>query len=220
MGKLILLRHGNSVWNKKNIFTGWVDVALSKQGIDEALKAGKLLSKIKFDKIYTSALSRAQMTLQLLMLENEDNRELCIDHGKNPWYTHGIDENDSIKVFASEALNERYYGDLQGREKSAFKQEVGEELFKQYRRSYDVAPPNGESLKMTIQRTLPYFDQEILPSIKDGNTVLIVAHGNSLRGILKQILNISDEKIVGYEIETGKPMMFFYKNEQFVEKTI
>lgn len=219
MGKLILLRHGNSMWNQKNIFTGWVDVSLSKKGVAEASKAGKLLSKIKFDAIFTSALTRAQMTLQLAMLENEDDRSMYFEHADKRYF-HGVDVKNTLMVNVSEALNERFYGDLQGKEKSAFKKSVGEELFTQYRRSYATPPPNGESLKMTIERTLPYFDKEILPLIKKGKTVLVVAHGNSLRGIVKEVMNISDDQIVSYEIATGQPLVFSYKEGAFTQGKI
>ena len=217
MGKLILLRHGNSTWNQKNIFTGWVDISLSKRGVTEAIEAGKALSQIKFDALFTSRLSRAQMTLQLALLENKDQRTLYFEH-KDHKYFHGVDEKNSLKVHVSEELNERFYGDLQGKEKTAFKESVGEELFQQYRRSYDIPPPNGESLKMTINRTLPYFDKEILPLVKEGKTVLIVAHGNSLRGIVKEVMNISDDNIVSYEIGTGSPLIFSYDGSAFVEE--
>jgi 2,3-bisphosphoglycerate-dependent phosphoglycerate mutase len=219
MGKLILLRHGNSAWNQKNIFTGWVDISLSKKGVEEAVAAGKLLSKIKFDAIYTSCLSRAQMTLQLAMLENKEERSMFLEHADKRYF-HGIDKETSIMVHVSEALNERFYGDLQGKEKNAFKESAGEELFTQYRRSYDIPPPNGESLKMTIERTLPYFDKEILPRVKEGKTVLIVAHGNSLRGIVKEVMKVSDSEIVAYEIATGNPLVFNYEKGSFVEGKI
>jgi len=215
MGKLILVRHGNSVWNKKNIFTGWVDISLSKQGVKEALKAGKKLSKVKFDAVYTSKLLRAQMTLQLLMLENKDERDLVMHHSGDERYEAGIDPSETLSVQVSEALNERYYGELQGRNKEEYKSEVGESLFKTYRRSFDTPPPGGESLEMTINRTLPYFDTEILPKVKEGKTVLVVAHGNSLRGIVKEVMQISNKDISEYEIATGKPLIFAYKNEVF-----
>ncbi len=214
MGKLILVRHGESVWNKKNIFTGWVDVSLSKKGIEEALEAGKLLSKIKFDHIYTSELSRAQMTLQLIMLENQDRRTLYLAHPQDKAYRPGI-KSDVIIGNISKSLNERCYGDFQGMNKDELKKEVGEEKFMQYRRSYATIPPGGESLKMTIERALPYFDQEILPKVKEGKTVLIVAHGNSLRGIVKELMHISEQDIVGYEIKTGNPLIFHYENQKF-----
>lgn len=220
MGKLVLLRHGNSVWNKKNIFTGWVDVSLSKQGVEEAYNAGKKLASFHFDQIYTSCLQRAGVTLQLVMLENQDERVLLFPHKENERYSHGVDEKDAIFVTCNDALNERYYGDLQGRNKEVCKKEFGEELFTKYRRSYDTPPPSGESLKMTIARTLPYFDKEILPQIKEGKTILVVAHGNSLRGIVKEILEINDEEIVGYEIATGDPLVFGYENGEFKKEDV
>lgn len=214
MGKLILVRHGESVWNKKHIFTGWVDVSLSKKGIEEAISAGRLLSKITFDEIYTSELSRAQMTLQLIMMENQDGRTLYLGHPGDKAYEPAI-KKDTISANVSKALNERCYGDFQGKSKDELKKEVGEEKFMQYRRSYATIPPGGESLKMTVDRTLPYFDREILPKVKDGKTVLIVAHGNSLRGIVKELMHISEEDIVKYEIETGKPLLFLYESKRF-----
>jgi len=214
MGKLILVRHGESVWNKKNIFTGWVDVSLSKKGIEEAQEAGRLLSKIIFDHIYTSELSRAQMTLQLIMLENEDGRILYLAHPQDKAYEPGV-KSGVIAATISKELNERCYGNFQGKNKEELKKEVGEEKFMQYRRSFATIPPGGESLKMTIERALPYFDREILPKVQEGKTVLIVAHGNSLRGIVKELMHISEHDIAGYEIKTGTPLIFQYENQIF-----
>ncbi len=220
MGKLILVRHGNSVWNQKNIFTGWVDVSLSKKGIIEASDAGKILAKVKFDAIFTSTLSRAIMTLQLMMLENEDLRTLIISHGEEKKFLHGVDMSTSIIAECAEALNERYYGDMQGKNKDEVKEELGEQKFKEIRRSFLTPPPNGESLKMTIERALPYFHEKILPKVRRNETVLVVAHGNSLRGIVKEVKKISDEDIAGVEIATGSPLIFAFENGCFKEGKI
>lgn len=216
MGKLVLLRHGNSVWNKKNIFTGWVDISLSQQGVQEAISAGKKMANLSFDAIFTSFLSRAQMTMQLAMLENRAGKTIYLDHGDER-YTKGVEKDSALIAYVSENLNERYYGDLQGENKESYKKKVGEERFVQYRRSFDVPPPNGESLKMTIERTLPYFDKEILPLVQAGKTVLVVAHGNSLRGIVKEVMSVSDSDIAGYEIATGEPLVFDFVNGSFKE---
>jgi len=217
MGKLILLRHGKSVWNKKNIFTGWVDVSLSKEGIDEAFSAGKALSHLRFEAIFTSTLSRAIMTLQLLMLENQDERTLILNHPERKWCGHGIDEKRVLMAQCSEALNERYYGDFQGKNKDEIKLALGEKKFIEVRRSFQTPPPHGESLKMTVERTLPYFKKEILPQIKMGKTVLVVAHGNSIRGIVKEVMHLTDEEIVTCEIKTGEPLVFQYEGGNFKE---
>ncbi|MCH9811241.1 2,3-bisphosphoglycerate-dependent phosphoglycerate mutase [bacterium] len=216
MGKLVLLRHGNSVWNKKNIFTGWVDVSLSHQGVEEAIAAGKKMAGLTFDAIFTSNLSRAQMTMQLAMLENGAGKTIYLHH-EDARYSKGIENDDTLVAYVSKSLNERYYGDLQGEEKNAFKAKVGEELFRKYRRSFDTPPPSGESLAMTIERTLPYFEEHILPLVQEGKTVLVVAHGNSLRGIVKEVMNVSDSDIVGYEIATGEPLVFDFVDGSFVQ---
>ena len=219
MGKLVLLRHGNSVWNKKNIFTGWVDISLSKQGVEEAVEAGKQMAALSFDAIFTSNLSRAQMTMQLAMLENASGKTIYLHH-EDERYFRGVEKDGALPAFVSEYLNERFYGDLQGEEKGAFKAKVGEELFTKYRRSFEVPPPGGESLAQTIERTLPYFEARIMPLLKKGKTVLVVAHGNSLRGIVKEVMNISDSDIVGYEIATGKPLVFGYNGASFSEEAL
>lgn len=215
MGKLILVRHGNSVWNQKNIFTGWVDVSLSKKGVSEASEAGKALANVKFDSIFTSTLSRAIMTLQLLMLENHDERTLILNHPGGERFTHGVDLQTSILAECAEQLNERYYGDLQGKNKDWVKAHLGRDRFNEVRRSFAIAPPNGESLQMTVERTLPYFNAAILPRVKMGEVVLVVAHGNSLRGIIKEVMNISDDQIVKLEIETGHPLFFEFFDGSF-----
>lgn len=183
--KLILLRHGQSIWNQENKFTGFVDVELSKIGINEAVKAGKVLKKNKIhtDILYTSVLKRAINTAQI---------------------TLNILGNFERKIIRDKALNERHYGDLQGLYKDDVLAKYGEAQFLAWRRGYTVRPPGGESLKDTYDRVIPYYLKEIEPNLQAGKNVLIVAHGNSLRALLKMLLKISDQKIVKLNIPTGK----------------
>ena len=202
MGKLVLLRHGESVWNKKNVFTGWVNIGLSEGGIEEARKAGKELKKFIFDAVYVSTLIRAQMTVALALAD-----QMLLFPGDGEW-DKSYGESEFIPVIESAALNERYYGKLQGKNKDAIRQEFGEEQFRLWRRSYDVPPPEGESLKMTIERTLPYCKKEIFPRVEKGETILICAHGNSIRGIVMYLDGLSEEEIVQCEIPTGVPLIY------------
>ena len=206
MGKLILLRHGESEWNKKNVFTGWVNIGLSEKGIAEAIDAGEKLADIKFDAVYVSKLIRAQTTAALVLSKNRATTTAIFPTGSDWERSYG--ESDSIQVIENEALNERYYGKLQGKNKDAIKKEFGEEQFKLWRRSYDTAPPEGESLKMTIERTLPYCEKEIFPKVRNGQTVFVCAHGNSIRGIVKYLDKLTDDAIVNLEIPTGVPLFY------------
>lgn len=187
MAKLVLVRHGQSQWNLENRFTGWVDVDLTVKGREEAKHAGESLKPYKFDVAFTSVLKRANETLDIILKE--------------------IGET-SIPVIKDKALNERMYGDLQGKNKEEMAKEVGEEQVHIWRRSYDVAPPHGESLKDTRDRVLPYFEKEIVPYLKNGKEVLVVAHGNSLRALVMFLEDISPKDIVNLNIPTGKPMVY------------
>jgi 2,3-bisphosphoglycerate-dependent phosphoglycerate mutase len=186
---LVLVRHGESEWNKKNLFTGWRDVGLTEQGIKEAREAGRKLKGqgLKFDVAFTSALVRAQRTLDLILEELGQA---------------------GIAVLKDQALNERDYGDLAGLNKDDARKKWGEEQVHIWRRSFDIAPPGGESLKDTLARTLPYYMSEIQPRVLRGERVLVVAHGNSLRGIIKFLSNIGDQEIVSLEIPTGEPIVY------------
>ena len=215
MGKLILLRHGQSVWNKKNIFTGWVDIPLSSAGIDEALKAGERISSIQIDLIYTSTLIRASMTAMLAMSKHQSGKVPAILH-ESEWYKPPQDA-DLIPTIVAEQLNERMYGDLQGKNKQMIKEKFGEEQFIKWRRSFATPPPNGESLKMTAERTLPYFESEIIPKLAEGKTVLIAAHGNSLRSIVMKLESLSEQQVVSLEIPTGDPIIYTYDNGNFIK---
>jgi 2,3-bisphosphoglycerate-dependent phosphoglycerate mutase len=186
---LVLVRHGQSDWNLKNLFTGWRDVGLTEKGIAEARAAGKRLKaqRLHFDVAFTSALVRAQRTLDLVLEEMGET---------------------NIAVFKDRALNERDYGDLSGLNKDDARKKWGEEQVHIWRRSYDVAPPGGESLKDTAARVLPYYIQDILPPVLRGDNVIVVAHGNSLRALVMVLERLSPEKIVGREIATGVPLVY------------
>lgn len=188
MAKLILIRHGQSIWNAENRFTGWTNVELSEKGELEALEAGKLLSKINIDSVHTSDLIRAQKTAEIIMKNNEVSKDFV--------------------TYEDFRLNERNYGELQGLNKKETAEKHGSEQVHIWRRSYDIAPPGGESLKMTAERTIPYFIEEILPELEAGKNILVSAHGNSLRSIVMHIEKLSPEEIVSVEIPTGKPHFY------------
>lgn len=188
-GELVLVRHGQSQWNLENRFTGWTDIPLTEAGEQEARHAGELLKDYRFDYAFTSALIRAQETLRII-LEVIGQTDLPI-------------ERDA-------ALNERHYGDLQGLNKTETALKFGNEQVHIWRRSYDVAPPNGESLKDTRARVIPYYDQHILPLLKDGKNVLVVAHGNSLRALVMMLDTISERDISDLNIPTGAPLRYLF----------
>ncbi len=217
MPRLILVRHGQSIWNLQNRFTGWVDVSLSRQGITEAEQAGELLTHEHFDVAFTSALQRAQDTLYEIFKKNSNCHQYVRVHEQSQkWYEHfAATEGDlsELKIFISEKLNERYYGDLQGLNKDSVIQKYGLEQVLQWRRSYSIPPPNGESLEMTAKRVLPYYRQHIIPRLGAGATVLVTAHGNSLRALVMYIESLSAEAIVQKEIPTGIPLIYKFTNE-------
>jgi 2,3-bisphosphoglycerate-dependent phosphoglycerate mutase len=186
---LVLVRHGQSDWNLKNLFTGWRDVDLTEQGIKEARDAGRKLKAqgLGFDVAFTSALKRAQRTLDLMLEEMGQTK---------------------IPVIKDQALNERDYGDLSGLNKDDARKKWGEEQVHIWRRSYDVAPPGGESLKDTLARTLPYYVTEILPRVLSGERVLVAAHGNSLRALVMVLEKLNKESILKREIATGVPIIY------------
>ena len=186
---LVLVRHGQSDWNLKNLFTGWRDVDLTEQGVAEAREAGRKLKAqgIKFDVAFTSALKRAQRTLDLMLTELGQT---------------------TIPIFRNQALNERDYGDLVGLNKDDARKKWGEEQVHIWRRSYDVAPPGGESLKDTLARTLPYYVTDILPRVLRGERVLVSAHGNSLRALVMVLDKHTPESITKLNLETGVPMVY------------
>tara|TARA_R110000824_G_scaffold401715_2_gene614065 strand:- start:68678 stop:69310 length:633 start_codon:yes stop_codon:yes gene_type:complete len=186
---LVLVRHGQSEWNKKNLFTGWRDPGLTEQGIAEAREAGQAMKArgLVFDVAFTSALSRAQETNRLMLEE--------------------LGQTD-IEIVKDQALNERDYGDLSGLNKDDARQKWGEEQVHIWRRSYDVPPPGGESLKMTAERVLPYYEKEILPRVLKGERVLVAAHGNSLRALVMLLDRLSQEEVLALNIATGAPIVY------------
>ena len=194
---LILIRHGQSEWNALNQFTGWKDPGLTAKGVEEAHNAGRIINnlKINFDLVFTSALIRAQNTAEIILKEI----------------------NQPLSTIKNQALNERNYGDLAGLNKDDARKRWGDEQVHIWRRSYDVPPPGGESLKDTSERVLPFFMKEILPQVCKGKNVLVAAHGNSLRSLIKFLDNISDEDIVKLEIPTGAPIHYVINEDGSVK---
>ncbi len=216
LGKLVLVRHGQSQWNLENRFTGWVDVPLSPKGREEAASAGKKLRDVRFDAMYVSHLMRAIQTLHYILLELSDTRIPIVYHEEKrilDWEHYSGEKEKEIPVYQSVDLAERYYGDLQGLNKAETMKKYGDEQVHLWRRSYDINPPNGESLKDTCDRTIPYYKNHILPNLHAGKNVLVVAHGNSLRSITKYVENISDTEIPTVEIPTGVPIVYTFDNK-------
>ena len=196
---LVLVRHGQSEWNAKNLFTGWKDPGLTDQGLAEAKNAGRLIldESIQFDFMYTSMLSRAQKTGDIIL---------------------GVLNHKEIPIVKNEALNERDYGSLAGLNKDDARKKWGEEQVHIWRRSFDIPPPDGESLKDTADRVLPYFEAEIMPKVISGSSILIAAHGNSLRALIMKLDSISSEDIVKLEIPTGAPIQYEFTADGTVGK--
>ena len=188
-GTLVLVRHGQSEWNEKNLFTGWADVDLTARGVEEAHKAAQALKDkgLTFDEAFTSDLVRAQHTLDIILKD--------------------LGQTD-IPVTRDKALNERDYGDLVGMNKDDARRKWGEEQVHIWRRSYDVPPPGGESLKDTAERAVPYFEKHILPKVMAGENVLVSAHGNSLRAIIMWLEKLSPEEVLKLELATGVPILY------------
>ncbi len=220
-GKLVLLRHGQSEWNKRDLFTGWVDVPLSPLGIEEALQAGKKIAHIPFDVIFTSKLIRAEMTAFLAMSVHRGGkipyRIDALSREHSSWNAiHSKETLEScIPVISAMELNERMYGALQGLNKQETRKKFGESQVLLWRRSYDIAPPEGESLELNVKRTVPYFEKQIQPRLQKGESILLVAHGNSLRSIVMYIEGLSKEAIVKLEIPTGDPFAYTYEDGVF-----
>ncbi len=199
---LVLVRHGQSEWNAKNLFTGWKDPNLTQKGVDEAMDAGRKLKAAgyTFELAYTSELLRAQRTLDLMLTELGQS---------------------GMAITRDIALNERDYGDLSGLNKDDAREKWGPEQVHIWRRSYDTPPPGGESLKDTAARTLPYFDAEIMPQVKAGKMIIVAAHGNSLRSIVMQLDGLSREEVIALEIATGVPIVYKLDSEgRVLEKTV
>jgi 2,3-bisphosphoglycerate-dependent phosphoglycerate mutase len=220
---MVLVRHGQSQWNLENRFTGWVDVPLSEKGRQEAISAGKKLKDTRFDTIYVSHLLRAIQTMHYILLELSDLRTPIIYHEEKRirgWEHYTGNKDKEIPVYQAVALAERYYGDLQGLNKAETMKQYGEAQVHLWRRSYDISPPHGESLKDTCERTIPYYKDHILPELNTGKNVLIVAHGNSLRSITKHVENISDDDIPNVEIPTGVPIVYTFDSQMKLQKKV
>lgn len=187
MPKLVLLRHGESTWNKENRFTGWIDIPLTELGEEQAAAAGRAMRDIKLDIAFTSVLKRAI-----------DTTTIALEHAGQP----------NVPIVYDKAINERMYGDLQGLNKAETAKQYGDLQVKLWRRSYDVAPPNGESLKDTAARAIPYFLDKILPEIKAGKNVLVSAHGNSLRAIVMYLDKLTEEQVIELNIPNGVPIVY------------
>jgi 2,3-bisphosphoglycerate-dependent phosphoglycerate mutase len=223
MPKLILLRHGQSMWNKENLFTGWVDVPLSAQGIEESIQAGQQMCKLPIDIIFSSTLVRGLMTAMIVMAYHHSGKTPVVLHAPGEGKLAEWSEIHSqkakhrtIPVICNDALNERMYGDLQGLNKQEMREQFGDEQVQLWRRSYAIRPPGGESLEMTINRAVPYFHATIVPHLDAGKNVFVSAHGNSLRGIIKCIDGLSDEAVAGLELATGVPMIYEYNHGKFM----
>ena len=201
MASLVLVRHGQSKWNEKNLFTGWKDPGLTEKGEKEAIESGLALkeSGYKFDIMFTSVLLRAKRTGKLILEQMGQ---------------------EDLKTFENKALNERNYGDLAGLNKDEARKKWGEDQVHKWRRSFDIAPPGGESLKMTAERVLPYFKEKILPLLKENLDIVVVAHGNSLRAMVMQLDKLNSDEVVELEIPTGMPISYSINERGQVENKV
>eukprot|EP00262_Sarcandra_glabra_P008746 TRINITY_DN2244_c0_g1_i1.p1 TRINITY_DN2244_c0_g1~~TRINITY_DN2244_c0_g1_i1.p1 ORF type:complete len:348 (-),score=54.46 TRINITY_DN2244_c0_g1_i1:235-1278(-) len=221
---LILIRHGESLWNEKNLFTGCVDVPLTKKGVEEAIEAGKRISNIPVDIIYTSALIRAQMTAMLAMTQHRRKKVPIITHNESEqaktWSQIFSEETkkQTIPVVAAWQLNERMYGELQGLNKQETADRYGKEQVHEWRRSYNTPPPNGESLEMCAERAVAYFREHIEPQLLSGKNVMIAAHGNSLRSIIMYLDKLTSQEVISLELSTGIPMLYIFKEGKFIRR--
>jgi len=214
MGYLLLVRHGESRWNLDNKFTGWVDVPLSETGVRESLLTAKKLEGLKLDVAFTSNLERARETLLLILADQK-----CTGI-----FTHKDEHNElkysfeatgkEIPIYGSWKLNERHYGSLQGKNKAETAKIFGEEKVLSWRRSFTDTPPEGESLMDVYKRAVPYFKKEIMAEVKTGKNVIVVAHGNSLRAIVKYLDKVSDEQIAKLELKMAEPLIYTFENGQ------
>ncbi|CAA2972900.1 2,3-bisphosphoglycerate-dependent phosphoglycerate mutase-like [Olea europaea subsp. europaea] len=221
---LILIRHGESMWNEKNLFTGCVDVPLTSKGVEEAIEAGKRISNLPLDIIYMSALIRSQMTAMLALTEHRCLKVPIIIHKETEqariWsqiYSDGT-KKESIPVVKAWQLNERMYGELQGFNKQETAERYGKEQVHKWRRSYNVQPPNGESLEMCLGRAVSFFKDNIEPQLLRGRHVMVVAHANSLRSIIMYLDKLTPQEVINLELSTGVPMLYIYKDQNFIRR--
>ncbi len=222
--KLILMRHGESQWNYLNLFTGWVDVALSQKGVEESIAAGEKIAQIPIDMIFVSSLIRAQMSALLAMMNHKSKKTPQILHPHQgrleSWskiYSEQV-QKECIPVVSAWQLNERMYGQLQGMNKEEMKKKFGQEQVQLWRRSFNEAPPDGESLMMTAARTIPYFTVEIFPYLQAGKNVFVCAHGNSLRAIVMHLEQLTQEQVVNLEIATGEPLIYTFAEKKWIKR--
>ena len=232
MSLLILMRHGQSMWNAAQLFTGWVDVPLTNVGINEAIQGGKDIAHLAIDEVHTSTLIRAQMTAMLALAQHNGGKTPVFQYTQPEDGIENVSQNEArmiqwaqindvqisdniLPVFVSWQLNERMYGDLQGLNKDDTRQKYGDQQVHIWRRSYDVPPPNGESLELTAQRTLPYLEQSIIPSLQSGKNVFIAAHGNSLRSIIMSLEGLSREQVLSLEVSTGSPIVYEFSDDKW-----
>ena len=227
------MRHGQSMWNAAGLFTGWVDVPLSNKGIEEAIDGGKKIAEYDIDEVHVSTLIRAQMTAMIALAQN--------NHGKTPVFQYdgpsdgsNTSQNEArmiewaqirgdagstsiLPVHVSWQFNERMYGDLQGLNKDATREQYGAEQVHIWRRSYDVPPPNGESLELTANRTIPYLENKIIPQLSNGKNLFVAAHGNSLRSIIMSIESLTKEQVLSLEVPTGVPIIYQFQENSWIK---
>ncbi|XP_039056143.1 2,3-bisphosphoglycerate-dependent phosphoglycerate mutase 2-like [Hibiscus syriacus] len=221
---LILIRHGESLWKEKNLFTGCLDVPLTHKGVGEAIEAGKRIRNIPVDMIFTSVLIRAQMTAMLAMTQHRGKKVPIFTHDENEQarlrsQIHSEDAiKQSIPVITAWQLNGRMYGELQGLNKQETAYRFGKEKVHDWRRSYDIPPPNGESLEMCARRAVAYFKDEIKPQLLSGKNVMIAAHGNSLRSIIMYLDKLTTQEVISLELSTGIPMLYIFKEGKFIRR--
>nr|VDC97820.1 unnamed protein product [Brassica rapa] len=220
---LILIRHGESLWNAKNLFTGCVDVPLTEKGVEEAIEAGKI-SNIPIDVIFTSSLIRAQMTAVLAMIQHRRKKVPIILHNESDqaksWSQVFSEEtkDQSVPVIPAWQLNERMYGELQGLNKQETAERYGKQQVHEWRRSYDIPPPKGESLEMCAERAVAYFEENIEPKLAAGKNVMIAAHGNSLRSIIMSLDKLTCKEVISLELSTGIPLLYIFKDGKFMKR--
>ncbi|CAM0913677.1 unnamed protein product [Alopecurus aequalis] len=221
---LILIRHGESMWNEKNLFTGCVDVPLTPTGVEEAIEAGKRICNIPIDVIFTSAMIRAQMTAMLAMMQHRRKKVPIIMHNESE-EAHSRSQifskhtkEQSIPVITAWQLNERMYGELQGLNKKETAQRFGKEQVHEWCRSYDIPPPKGESLEMCAERAVTYFKDQVVPHLMAGKHVMVAAHANSLRSIIMHLDKLTSQEVISLELSTGIPMLYIFKEEKFIRR--
>ena len=226
MGKLVLIRHGESLWNGRNLFTGWVDVPLTQAGIVEASWASRQVNSIGFDVVYTSALIRSLQTAFIVLLSDPKHRTPYLVHTSDlihrKWYNRfcAAEHKNMIPVYRCRQLNERYYGDLQGFSKAKIADIFSVEEVVSWRKGYTERPPKGESLKDTSNRVIPFFNRVIMKQLDEGNNVLVSAHSNTLRSILMKLEQMDEAQVVGLEVDTASVAVYNYDGQSFVREEL